>query len=208
MNFKKSARLIDIGSSTSPFPNYAAEAGYEVTVADYVRPSNLHRSIRFIEGTLNKEGEILSRTKGDYDIVTALAVLEHCREPRMAIRELTTLCAPDGIIYVITPEIGCFSERNALGRTRWFYPPEHLHLISSRGMVLAFSEVGCALEYKKKLEISRIRWMCRYGLGATEGVIGYAIRHCYHSNWIHARDTRVSFYKGIMAFMFRKLSSG
>lgn len=204
MDLKQCGRLIDIGSSTSPFPNYAVEAGYQVTVVDYVRPPNLNPEITFLKGTLNKEGEISSHVNEGYDVVTALAVLEHCREPRVAMRELSSLCAPDGIIYVITPEINCFADRNALGKTSWFYPPEHVHLISRGGMVLAFSEVGCELVYRRKLEINQIRWMCRYGLGVVEGAIGWSIRCCHPSYWIRAKETRVSFYQGIAAFMFRK----
>jgi len=37
--------IIDIGSSTNPFPNYALNQGYNVTVLDYLKPKNLSSNI-------------------------------------------------------------------------------------------------------------------------------------------------------------------
>jgi len=204
MKFKRSGRLIDIGSSTSPFPNYAAEAGYRVTVVDYEQPPKLSRDIRFIQGTLNTEGEITSRAGRQYDVVSAIAVLEHSRDPRVAIQELSDLCAPDGVVYVVTPQTDSFVDRNALGRTRWFYPPEHLHLISRKGMTLAFRRVGCDLVRAWRVEISPIRWLARYGLALAEGVAGLALRVVVPGYWGRARESRLSFSQEIAGFLFRR----
>jgi len=46
--FSNKKTLIDIGSSTSPFPNIAYSKYYSVTVVDFIKPQNLNPNITFI----------------------------------------------------------------------------------------------------------------------------------------------------------------
>ena len=48
--YRGCGKLLDVGSSNNPFPNYAATAGFSVTVLDHVRPSHLSSEIEFING--------------------------------------------------------------------------------------------------------------------------------------------------------------
>ena len=52
--YRERGNLLDVGSSNNPFPNYAASAGFRVTVLDHVRPSRLSSETEFIKGTADK----------------------------------------------------------------------------------------------------------------------------------------------------------
>jgi transcription elongation factor Elf1 len=134
--------LLDIGSSVSPFPIIASRNHFEVTVLDYTKPLGLPDSIDFIKGNLN-DCEIINRIKTKYDAVCCFAVLEHLLDVNLACKIYAHLCKSSGWIIITTTEIGCFMSRFAIGRTRWYHPPDHLNLISKRELVSCqVSKVG------------------------------------------------------------------
>jgi len=67
------------------------------------------------------------------DLVLALSVWEHVRDPEDFARELSSLVKPGGTLYLVCPDFGSASAR-ALGR-RWPYwiPGEHLSVPTRRG---------------------------------------------------------------------------
>jgi len=198
--FRQRGRLIDIGPSTNPFPNYAAEAGYQVTVVDYMRPVGLDPRIEFVQGTAEARPELSSR----FDVVTAFAMIEHCSDPGEAAAALASCCVSGSIVLVMTPLVGDFFERNAPGRTRWFCPPEHLHLVSRAGMQRLFQTAGCNLVHCRRFELNGIRWAARYGLAAAEGVAGMALRRVVPGLWRGSRNKRFALGQQMALYVFRK----
>ncbi len=195
-------KLIDIGSSTNPFPNYALNQGYNVTVLDYLKPKDLSSNIEFIAGAIDNE-EFCS-INSQYHTVTLFAVIEHCRYPHSAVRNLSRLCESGGHIILTTPEIGRFADQYALGRTGWFFPPEHLHIISESGMKKLFAEFDCTLVKSVRFELNLIRWLARYGIGLMEGTAGYLVKQFNPTFWSKAQKNRVSANQGITLYIFRK----
>jgi len=204
--FRQFGTLIDIGSSTNPFPNYIAKKGFDVTVADLNKPERLDPGIRFINASLNDELEIINRAENEFDIVTNFAVIEHCRDPRIAVKAMSRLCSSNGIIVLTTPDIGSFTDQNFLGRSKWFNPPEHLHLISRKGLERLFNEANFNLIYTCKFELNLIRWLARYGLIMLEGIVGAIVKKLNPKYWKHARSHRIAKGQGIALYVFRKQS--
>lgn len=200
--YRTGEHLMDVGSSTNPFPNYALHEGYNVTVLDYIKPENLSNAIKFITGAIdNEEGSPINT---QYHIVTLFAVIEHCRYPHNAIKNLSKLCLSGGHIVLTTPEIGRFADRYALGRTDWFRPPMHLHLISESGMKNLFAEFDCSLVKSMRFELNSVRWLARYSIGFIEGVIGWLVKQVNPIIWSKARENRVALNQGIALYVFRK----
>lgn len=198
--------LIDVGSSTNPFPNVAATAGFSVTVMDYVRPKELDPRVRFVAGSINDRSciETLGRT---YDVVTAWAVLEHTPDPRRACRILADLCRPNGFLLLSTPEIGTTLTRNSIGRSGWFYPPEHLNLISPSAIKAICAENDCELLEWGRVELSLLRYIARYGVGLIESVVGLCMKTISPGRWEVLRGQRIQKFQGITYFVLRKLSA-
>ena len=107
--------LIDVGTSTSPFPNLAEEAGFEVTVLGQMLPKGLSPSIRFREGSVEGEA-LLAQLEGVFDVVTAWAVIERLPDPVFSAKVLSRMCRPGGKIFLSTPETGTFLTDHSIGR--------------------------------------------------------------------------------------------
>ena len=199
----RAGKFIDIGSSTSPFPNIAANAGFSVTVMDYVRPRDLDSRVTFVDGTLNDRSS-LSTCGGTYDAVTAWAVIEHVSNPRLSCALLSDICKPGGVILLSTPEIGTFLTRNSIGRSGWFNPPMHLHLLSPLVLQTIFAQNDCDLLEWGRLELNSWRYVARYGIGLAETVIGTLVKCLSAVQWKKFRASRTHKFKGITYFAFRK----
>jgi SAM-dependent methyltransferase len=195
-------RLLDIGSSTSPFPNLAAAAGFDVCVLDYVRPDGLTDGIDFVCGAM--DGEAGLAEPDTYDVVTAFAVIEHCRFPDAAARNMSLCCKPGGHIVLMTPSVGYFSDVHAAGYSPWFNPPEHLHLISPRGMAGMFAAAGVHLVRHGAFEISFVRQAIRWSMGSCEGLGGLGLKTVAPGVWNRLRGSRRSRVQDIRYYIFRK----
>lgn len=201
--YVRRGKLIDVGSSKSPFPNLAAQAGFDVTVMDYSKPEGLNAQIHFAIGNLN-DPDVLSHHRDAYDVVTSWAVLEHVQNPRLATEILAGMCRPGGLLFLSTPEIGTFITNNAIGRSGWFKPPMHLHLLSPSGLKRLFQQFNCRLIRWGRLELNPVRYAARYGLGLCEALAGWPLRLCGRSKWQILRDTKKQRFRGIAFYILKR----
>ena len=197
----KGKYLIDIGSSNNPLPNIAYSNGYQVTIADFIKPNNLNSNITFIKESIEN---IDTSDSKKYDVVTAFAVIEHTRHPLVSLGKMIELCKSDGIILIYIPEIGHFSDINALGTSGWYSPPEHLNLLSKKCLKLIMSKNNCELINYSRFELSRTRYLIRYGIGLVEGLIGIFVKSINSRLWLKIRQKRISKHTGMAMFVFRK----
>jgi len=174
--------LLDIGCANNPFPNMAASAGFAVTAMDYSPPDNLFKNVTFRTGHLNSSSLLAVAER--YDTVTAWAVIEHVANPNLEFKILATLTKNGGRIHLTTPEYGTYLTKLSARRTRWFYPPEHLHLISPSAVQLLADANGLRLIKWSRFEISPIRWFVRYAVGIAEALEGLGYRQFNHPLWL------------------------
>lgn len=196
-------RLIDVGSARSPFPALAARAGFEVTVMDLARPPDLPEGIAFVEGSLDDDTPPACGT-GRFDVVCAWAVMEHLPRPLVGAKTLAALCAPGARLHLSLPEMGSFITDHAIGRSPWFYPPEHLHLPSVAAVTRAFEAAGLRLVRAGRLELNPWRHALRYGAGYLEAALGLLVQSASPTAWERLRDTRRQLYAGIACFEFER----
>ena len=196
-------RLIDVGSSNSPFPALAARAGFEVTVMDYRRPRDLPESVRFIESSLD-DIDLPPGHAHAYDVVCAWAVLEHLPRPMHGAQLLARLCDRGARLHLSMPESGTLLTRHSIGRSPWFYPPEHLHLPSTGAVREIFESFGFELVRSGRLELTAWRYAARYGIGAAEAGAGAVLKALSRPTWQRLRDSRLHRFAGISCFEFVK----
>lgn len=201
--YVRKGSLIDIGSSTNPFPSYAASGGFDVTALDYVKPGNISQRVRFIQGTIDDE-DLAARYRNEFDVVTAWAVAEHLPRPKISAKIMASICRPGGLLFLSTPEIGTLLTNSSIGRSRWFYPPEHLNLISPAAISIIFEPHGCTVVKWGRLELTPARFLARYGIGLIEAAIGIPIKLTLPSRWQSLRDTRVHRFSGVSYFVLKK----
>lgn len=201
--YVKKGALIDIGSSTNPFPNYAASEGFDVTALDYIKPADISQQVRFIQGSIDDE-DLAIQYKNEFDVVTAWAVAEHLPRPRISARIMASICRPGGMLFLSTPEIGTFLTNYSIGRSGWFYPPEHLNLLSPAAVSKIFEPYGCTIVKWGRLELTPARFLVRYGIGFFEAALGILIKLTLPKKWQSLRDSRVHRFCGISYFVLKK----
>lgn len=201
--YTETGTLIDIGSSTNPFPSYAANEGFNVTALDYIKPVDISQQVRFIQGSIDDE-DIALQYENTFDVVTAWAVVEHLPRPQISAKIMANICRPGGMIFLSTPEIGTFLTNYSIGRSGWFYPPEHLNLLSPAAVSNIFEAYDCTLVKWGRLELTPVRFLARYGIGLFEATIGVLIRTMLPRKWQTLRDSRVHKFTGITYFVLRK----
>ena len=195
--------LIDVGTSTSPFPNLAEEAGFDVTVLGQMLPKGLSPSIRFREGSV--EGEtLLAQLEGVFDVVTAWAVIERLPDPVLSARVLSRMCRPGGKLFLSTPEIGTFLTNHAIGQSPWVQTPEHLCLQSPPAIAKVFEAEGCRLLTWGRVELNPLRYATRYGAGLAQALGGLVIKALFPGRWQALRDSRLHGFKGITYFVLER----
>jgi hypothetical protein len=199
----KLRRTLDVGASNNPFPSLMCDTS-DVTMVDYVRPTQLDERVHFLPGHLGCPA-LFAGMAATFDLVTCWAVLEHVPDPQTAVHNLCIACSPDGTVIVSSPEIGTFLTAHSLGHSGWFFPPEHLHLISPTAMGLLFANEGFKLKAWGRLELSPLRYLARYGIGVAEMLAGGAIRLVSPKRWTEARLRRKHKFKGITWFAFNRI---
>lgn len=201
----KSGRLIDVGSSNNPFPNLAATSGFETTVMDFVWPRALSREVRLAANNIN-EPESVEVGRNSFDVVTCWAVLEHLPDPQLSASVLAGLCRPGGTLLLSTPEIGTALTRYSIGRSPWFYPPEHLCLLSPAAVTKMFEPLGCVMQTMGRLELNPLRYAARYGVGLAKAALGLPLKVLGPRLWRRLRDSRLHAFQGISFLVLKKAS--
>lgn len=200
---RKINRVLDIGCSNSPFPNLVNDLNIDVSVLDVVRPKDLDQQITFYQGLLDNNFSIPENQK--FDIITAWAVIEHVKDVELSLENISKSLDIDGYFFLTTPEIGTFLSNYNMGRTPWFFPPEHLHILSPKCLGFVSDKFGLELVSHGHFEISKPRYFIRYYLiGLTETIIGVLVKLTSEKLFNRIRNKRVSLFKGIQYMVFQK----
>jgi SAM-dependent methyltransferase len=156
-----SGRLLDIGCAEGSFLEQAVRAGLEGQGCDYALRSNYPEGVRVTTGCVDRWNG-LPFEDGAFDVVTLFAVIEHVREPQVAVREIARVLRKGGYFFCETPLCGDLSERLAAARSHWFCPPEHLHVFSRKGLRLLCERAGYeVIRHWSSFERNRARWLAR-----------------------------------------------
>jgi 2-polyprenyl-3-methyl-5-hydroxy-6-metoxy-1,4-benzoquinol methylase len=99
------ARILDFGSGAGVFLGLAKERGYSVhgiePGSDYAKFARETFGVEVIDKSWEQVGEPI----GPFDVITAVEVLEHLRNPVRALRWLSMHLADAGVIYVTVPNM-------------------------------------------------------------------------------------------------------
>ena len=131
---KPGGRLLDVGCSAGIFLS-ALDEGYQKTGIEPSRAASEAARQRLPDARIyNAILDDVSLEPGAFDIVTLWDVVEHLPSPRAALLRIHDLLAEDGVLVLVTPDIGSFLAR--LMRRRW------THLI--RGHIFYFTRTSIA----------------------------------------------------------------
>lgn len=131
-------KLLDFGSGAGHFAAAQARAGWEVHSVDpYSSASRNAAACRVAEGSFE-----LLYPDAHFDAVTLWYVIEHLRDPRAAIAELSRVLKPGGIILLAQQDFASHQAR-AFG-PNWLYldPPRHIWQFTADSLIRLAAQFG------------------------------------------------------------------
>ena len=140
----KGMSLIDVGCGPGAFLKAARESGFEVLglepawLPTFWARRKLGLDVRAIKLELFRPARL-------FDVVVCLHVIEHMPDPLSAMRRMSEICKPDGIILLATPNLGCQKAREMGVDWEAVGPADHLFLFDEKSLRMLIE--------KSKLEI-------------------------------------------------------
>jgi SAM-dependent methyltransferase len=136
-------RVVDVGagamelthSLARAFPNAEIEA-WDM-FADGI-PTNLPDRITARRVDLNR----LTEVRGSFDVIACVAVIEHVLDPIALLRCLKAITAPEGVAFVVGPEVTSMAHRILRKRWPYYVPDEHLSIPSMTSVRRAMAIAG------------------------------------------------------------------
>lgn len=138
---RRPGRLLDVGCGAGTLLSLARERGWTARGIDVNAASVEHcrkQGLDALAGPFPNPalaGEL-------FDAIVLNDVLEHLPDPRAALGAVRELLAPDGVLFVSTPDVGATVAR--LSGRRWIHlkPIEHLVYFDRRTIARLLGEVG------------------------------------------------------------------
>jgi len=131
--YRQTNRLLDVGCGAGSLLQAARDNGWEAQGIDVSASAVSHtRNLGFevFHGELN-EAQL---AKGQFDVITAVEILEHLFDPAKVVNEIHRLLRPGGLFWLTTPNCRSLAARLMGLGWRVVSPPEHLQLFSVEGL--------------------------------------------------------------------------
>ncbi len=115
--FKKTGRILEIGSSTGVMLDLFQKRGWEVMGVEPSKKASEIANRRGIK-TLNTNFESVT-LDNMYDVVILNHVLEHLNNPKLILKKCFQVLAKDGIVFIDVPNFGSSASR--FWKSKWKY---------------------------------------------------------------------------------------
>ena len=139
-SFKKTGRLLDVGCLTGHILN-AARLNFQGTgiepskwAAAFARDQ---MKLDVIQGVFEK----IDLPKENFDVITMADVIEHFSDPLSALKKAHSVLAPEGILYLVTPNIASLSA-TILGSYWWGLRSAHFVYFTPQTMEEMLRKAG------------------------------------------------------------------
>jgi len=139
--------VLDVGCSTGGFLynlNDKFPGEYKRLGTDVSGPALEYASSR---GVPVLQGNFLDSACGPFEAVTFWAVLEHLFEPRLFLERAWSLLQPEGLCFVLVPNMKSLAARLLGARYRYIYP-QHLNYFTSHTLRRFVTERFSVLELR------------------------------------------------------------
>ncbi len=148
--YKGSGSLLDIGAGSGILVEQALKMGF---AAKGVEPSKWLQQ-KALEQKLPVSLGIFPHADlpGPFDVITLIDVIEHVSDPVGLLGDMAKALKPNGIIAVITPDVGALVPK-ILGFRWWHFRVAHIGYFNKKTLKLAASKAGL-----KPLYQGRAKW--------------------------------------------------
>lgn len=140
-HIRRRNRWLDVGSGAGTLLRAARDRGWDAVgteVAETAARAARAAGLEVLVGDLRD----LGLPEGSFDIVSVVEVAEHVTDPGGLLAAAAPLLRPGGVLYLTTPHGRGISARFLGARWSAVAPPEHLQLLSVRGLRALLSTAG------------------------------------------------------------------
>lgn len=135
-------KLLDVGCALGDCLEEANKLGWKdaegLEISDYAYKFAKKRGLKVKKGELGNN----IYAKDSFDIVLYQDVIEHVTDPVQELKRVRKILKPDGLVYLVTPDVGGFWSK-FLGPLWYHYKPvEHVVYFSQNTMRLALEKAG------------------------------------------------------------------
>jgi SAM-dependent methyltransferase len=135
--------ICDLGCGGGELAQSLQRAGHHVTGVEPTpagRAAAAARGVTVHTGTAEELPVAVTRRR--FDVVVLSHVLEHCRDPRAALRNVRALLAPGGRAILEVPNNECLGLRHSGVAWHWLDVPRHIHFFTGRSLAAAARAAG------------------------------------------------------------------
>lgn len=143
--------LLDIGAASGIFLHLARQNGFDVSGIEpsqfLVAEAGKRYSLDLFCGTL--DDYIQAGNSKRFSVVTLLDILEHLVEPEAFLSRVSQLLDTDGILVIVTPDIGSLAAR-MMGKRWWHYRIAHINFFNRKSLHYLLTKHGFTVRLQKK----------------------------------------------------------
>jgi len=146
-------RLLDVGAGSGILVEQALEMGYRsagVEPSRWLQQAADQRDLPVVLGTLPHPA-----VHGPFDVVTVIDVIEHVSDPVALLAEARRLLGPEGLVVIVTPDVGSFAAR-LMGWKWWHFRVAHIGYFDRKTLGLALEKAGLRI-----VKLTRPNWYFR-----------------------------------------------
>ena len=142
----RGARLLDVGAGNGAYVAYARRFGWEAEGIDPDAAGVATARDLGIPVGLGTLADMEDTATGTFASVTLSHVIEHLHDPETQLRRIHRLLAPDGHVWIATPNLEALGHR--LFRRDWvgLDPPRHLVLFTTDSLRSLLERTGFVVE--------------------------------------------------------------
>jgi 2-polyprenyl-3-methyl-5-hydroxy-6-metoxy-1,4-benzoquinol methylase len=134
------ARLLDVGCGNGDYLRMARKAGWRVAGTE---PDPQARNLACSDGMDVRESfRDWDASSESFDYITASHVIEHVHDPDEFLKDIAKLLAPDGCLFLQTPNVDAVSHRQFGPYWRGLEPPRHLLLFNKESLRATLLKAG------------------------------------------------------------------
>ncbi len=148
--YAEKGKILDIGCNIGTFLEVAKESGwktYGIDINEGVKKECLKKGIKFFKGTVAK----VKFQKNFFDAVIMNDLIEHVHNPQELLQQVKRVVKPQGIIFIVTPDVGSYAAKVLKKRWPHFKPNEHLIYFSRKTLRKVLESEGFVIKEMKHI---------------------------------------------------------
>jgi 2-polyprenyl-3-methyl-5-hydroxy-6-metoxy-1,4-benzoquinol methylase len=148
---EKKHTLLDVGSASGIFPDLARQQGYDaagIEPSEYlVKEAEERYGLQLFKGTIE---DYFNRFPGStFSVITLLDIIEHVVEPDIFMKRVDDLLEDEGVLVIVTPDIGSFAAR-LLGKRWWHFRIAHINFFNRESLEYLLTRHHYEIVLRKK----------------------------------------------------------